>query len=115
MTHFGTKTVSGMQKDERIEARKPVKHSAILHYKGTQIPVVVQDLSHSGARIAFHAGRAGMVIDGPFVIEVPGAMRLPAVPRWQKNSVFGAAFDLPPARKATYQQQIDRVISRFRR
>lgn len=112
MAPTGTPTEWGESRDQRIEKRKNVVHSGVLHYKGTQIPVVVQDLSRSGARLSLYPGRAGMVIDGPVTLEIPGVTRLPVTVRWQNKTMFGAAFELTPARKATLQQQIDRIMQR---
>lgn len=115
MSLTGTTTASGTRTQRRREARKPVKHSGILHYNGTQIPVVLQDMSRGGVRIGVNSARSDPVIDGPVVLEVPGAMRLPLQIRWQSSTAIGAAFALPPSRKATCQQQIDRLISRAAR
>ncbi len=115
MTSQSRSHSSGAKVQKRSEPRASVKHSAVLHYKGTQIPVVLEDMSRGGARIAMNANRAGMALDGSAFLEVPGALKLPLKIRWQKNTTLGAAFDLPASRKATFQQQIDRVIARSRR
>ncbi len=112
MTQRGMTSPSGVHSQKRADSRKPVKHSAILHYNGTQIPVVLFDLSRGGARVGYLAGRTAMVLDGPVTLEVPGSLRLPVSIRWQNSTGFGVSFELPAARKATCQQQIDRIIAR---
>ena len=115
MTPHSTMQVPGGKQQKRAEARKAVRHSAILHYMGAQIPVVLHDMSRGGVRIGLNASRAGLVIEGTVILEVPGALRLPLKVRWQKSTVIGAAFDIPASRKATYQPQIDRLMARYGR
>lgn len=115
MSSPGMSSAGGGKAQKRADVRKAVQHSAVLHYKGTQIPVVLQDMSRNGVRIGLNASRAGLVLEGPAFLAMPGGMRLPLNIRWQKNTVFGAAFDLPVARKASYHMQIENVIGRARR
>ena len=94
---------------KRKDQRNQVSHAAVLHYNGTQIPVVLKDISYGGSQVSLYPNRAAMEFDGPLTLEVPGKMKLPIELRWRKATKLGAAFVAPAHQKMFLQKQIDRI------
>lgn len=97
------------QANKRVSDRKATHKSAVLHYKGTQIPVVLKDVSHGGTQMELNAMRSKMPLEGPMRLDIPGVMQVPVDIRWRSAAKLGVAFNLPESRKATLAHQLDRL------
>ena len=96
--------------EQRAHTRHKITRAAVLHYAGTQIPVVLQDMSKSGARIALPPTRKADTLQGPMHVDIPGVMRMRIERKWGTATTMGVAFEPPAPRKAMLEVQIQRLL-----
>lgn len=109
-TTFGHNTMTGLQRREH--QREPTNRSGVLHYKGTRIPVVLEDISRTGARIKLPPTAKDRDFDTDVQLEIPGLMTMPVDLRWRTGSAIGAQFGLKGPRLAMLGSQIKTMLKR---
>lgn len=104
---------SGMKSPQQREHfRVPVHKSAILHFDGATLPVVLKDLSAGGSRLMLTSSRDDIVPDVSAHLDIPGFMRIPVDVKWRHSTQIGVAFDVPEHRRASIGPQIKRLLGR---
>ena len=106
----GTGTHIPVHTTRRGDKRDVANRSAVLHVRGQQFPVVLQDVSAAGLRVRLYEARAKTKLPRSLQIEVPGLGLVPISGRWRHGAEFGATFAVSEARKALLATQIARLI-----
>ena len=101
---YGHNTMKGRQRRET--PREPTNRSGVLHYKGTRIPVVLEDISRTGAKVKLPPTSQDDNFEEDIQLEIPGLMKLPVDLRWRSGASMGAQFSVKGPRLAMLGSQI---------
>ena len=99
----------------RHHSRVAVRRAAVLHLSGRQVPVVLQDVSQGGVRLALPAQRRDLPLEGAMRLDIPGLGLVSVQLRWRDGAQAGLAFDAPPARLSSLVPQLGRMFGLLRR
>lgn len=107
---FGHSALKGKQRREA--EREPTNRTGVLHYKGTRIPVVLEDISRTGTRMKLPPTIGDQPLENDMQLEIPGLVKMPVDMRWRDGSAIGAQFGFTGPRLAILGTQIKTMLGR---